>query len=112
MCTCTACACASQEGFELTVGTNHIGHFALAQQLLPSLSKGTAPRPNPNPNPNPNPDPKPNPNPNPDQADHAHDDMAQDMEGGGAAATSFVQYVTYVGPNGDLFVSGSVRATP
>ena len=58
------------------------------------------------------PHPKPNPNPNPDQADHAHDDMAQDMEGGGAAATSFVQYVTYVGPNGDLFVSGSVRATP
>jgi hypothetical protein len=43
--------------------------------------------------------------------EHWHDDMAQDMEGGGAAATSFVQYVTYVGPNGDLFVSGSVRAT-
>jgi len=44
--------------------------------------------------------------------EHWHDDMAQDMEGGGAAATSFVQYVTYVGPNGDLYVSGSVRATP
>jgi len=45
------------------------------------------------------------------KADHAHDDMAQDMEGGGAAATSFVKYVTYVGPNAELTVSGSVRAT-
>ena len=68
-CTCTcmcmrmACACALQEGYELTVGTNHIGHFALAQQLLPSLSKGTAPRPNPNPNPSPNPSSSPSPSP-------------------------------------------------
>ena len=34
----------TQDGYELTVGTNHIGHFALAQQLLPALSKGAAPR--------------------------------------------------------------------
>ena len=34
----------TQEGFELTVGTNHLGHFALAQQLLPRLAKGAAPR--------------------------------------------------------------------
>jgi len=32
----------TQEGFELTVGTNHLGHFALAQQLLPPLSKASS----------------------------------------------------------------------
>ena len=34
----------TKDGFELTVGTNHLGHFALARQLLPSLSKAAAPR--------------------------------------------------------------------
>lgn len=38
----------------------------------------------------------------------AHDDMAQDMEAGGAAATSFVKYFDYAG---SLAVKGSVRAT-
>lgn len=34
----------TKEGFELTVGTNHLGHFALATALLPTLQKGSKPR--------------------------------------------------------------------
>jgi len=40
--------------------------------------------------------------------DMAHDDMSKDMEGGGAAATSFTKYFSY---GGLLSVGGSVRAT-
>jgi NAD(P)-dependent dehydrogenase (short-subunit alcohol dehydrogenase family) len=32
------------EGFELQMGTNHLGHFALTGLLLPALSKSPAPR--------------------------------------------------------------------
>ena len=41
-------------------------------------------------------------------ADHGHDDMAQDMKSGGAAATAFTKYFSYTGL---LAVSGGVRAT-
>lgn len=44
------------------------------------------------------------------KADHGHDDMAQDMEGVSATATSFVKYFTYETSGGLLAVSGSVRA--
>lgn len=32
------------DGFELQIGTNHLGHFALTAQLLPLLRQGHAPR--------------------------------------------------------------------
>ncbi|KAB8140355.1 SDR family NAD(P)-dependent oxidoreductase [Chloroflexia bacterium SDU3-3] len=32
------------DGFELQLGTNYLGHFALTAHLLPLLQKGTAPR--------------------------------------------------------------------
>lgn len=32
------------DGFELQLGTNYLGHFALTAQLLPLLQKGNAPR--------------------------------------------------------------------
>lgn len=32
------------DGFELQLGTNHLGHFALTAQLLPLLRNGTSPR--------------------------------------------------------------------
>ncbi|OON78742.1 oxidoreductase [Streptomyces tsukubensis] len=32
------------DGFELTFGTNHLGHFALTGQLLPALLRADAPR--------------------------------------------------------------------
>ena len=32
------------DGFELTVGTNHLGHFKLAQLMRPVLAKGSKPR--------------------------------------------------------------------
>ena len=35
---------ATEDGFELTVGTNHLGHFALASLLRPTLAKGSSPR--------------------------------------------------------------------
>jgi len=34
----------TKEGFELTVGTNHLGHFALQRELMPMLAKGAKPR--------------------------------------------------------------------
>jgi NAD(P)-dependent dehydrogenase (short-subunit alcohol dehydrogenase family) len=34
----------TQDGFELQFGTNYLGHFALAAQLLPLLRHGKAPR--------------------------------------------------------------------
>jgi protochlorophyllide reductase len=30
----------TKEGFELTIGTNHLGHFYLTQSILPLLEKG------------------------------------------------------------------------
>lgn len=35
---------ATADGFELQLGTNYLGHFALTAHLLPLLQKGTAPR--------------------------------------------------------------------
>lgn len=35
---------ATADGFELQLGTNHLGHFALTAQLLPLLRKGSKPR--------------------------------------------------------------------
>jgi NAD(P)-dependent dehydrogenase (short-subunit alcohol dehydrogenase family) len=32
------------DGFELQLGTNYLGHFALTAQLLPLLQRGSAPR--------------------------------------------------------------------
>jgi len=32
------------DGFELQIGTNHLGHFALTGRLLPLLRRGAAPR--------------------------------------------------------------------
>jgi NAD(P)-dependent dehydrogenase (short-subunit alcohol dehydrogenase family) len=32
------------DGFELQFGTNHLGHFALAAQLMPALLRGATPR--------------------------------------------------------------------
>jgi protochlorophyllide reductase len=37
-------AARSPEGFEISVATNHFGHFLLATQLLPDLSRSAAPR--------------------------------------------------------------------
>ncbi|MER5757859.1 oxidoreductase [Streptomyces sp. NPDC002082] len=34
----------TKDGFELTVGTNHLGHFALTGHLVPALSASAAPR--------------------------------------------------------------------
>ncbi|KAI3643932.1 hypothetical protein MP228_010096 [Amoeboaphelidium protococcarum] len=34
----------TKDGFELTIGTNHLGHFALTGLLLPLLKKSDAPR--------------------------------------------------------------------
>ncbi|WP_255471000.1 oxidoreductase [Paracoccus sp. M683] len=34
----------TQDGFELQIGTNHIGHFALTMRLMPLLLKARAPR--------------------------------------------------------------------
>eukprot|EP00316_Scyphosphaera_apsteinii_P012273 CAMPEP_0119324634 /NCGR_PEP_ID=MMETSP1333-20130426/63785_1 /TAXON_ID=418940 /ORGANISM="Scyphosphaera apsteinii, Strain RCC1455" /LENGTH=406 /DNA_ID=CAMNT_0007332399 /DNA_START=32 /DNA_END=1249 /DNA_ORIENTATION=+ len=34
----------TSEGFELTVGTNHFGHFALSELLIPVLAGGSKPR--------------------------------------------------------------------
>lgn len=34
----------TKDGFELQLGTNHLGHFALTAHLLPLLRNGTAPR--------------------------------------------------------------------
>ncbi len=34
----------TQDGFELQVGTNHLGHFALTGLLLPALQAGSGPR--------------------------------------------------------------------
>ena len=31
----------TKEGYELTIGTNHLGHFYLTQGLLPLLEKGS-----------------------------------------------------------------------
>ena len=34
----------TEDGFEITVGTNHFGHFLLASLLTPALAKGSRPR--------------------------------------------------------------------
>lgn len=34
----------TSDGFELQLGTNHLGHFALTAQLMPLLRQGTIPR--------------------------------------------------------------------
>ncbi|WP_407835259.1 SDR family NAD(P)-dependent oxidoreductase [Streptomyces sp. DSM 116496] len=34
----------TKDGFELTVATNHLGHFALTGHLVPALGASTAPR--------------------------------------------------------------------
>ncbi|NOU29752.1 MAG: SDR family NAD(P)-dependent oxidoreductase [Polyangiaceae bacterium] len=34
----------TEDGFEMQIGTNHLGHFALTGLLLPSLEKAKAPR--------------------------------------------------------------------
>jgi len=34
----------TQDGFELQLGTNYLGHFALTAQLMPLLQKGKSPR--------------------------------------------------------------------
>jgi NAD(P)-dependent dehydrogenase (short-subunit alcohol dehydrogenase family) len=31
----------TKQGYEMTIGTNHLGHFALLQQLLPSLQRSS-----------------------------------------------------------------------
>jgi NAD(P)-dependent dehydrogenase (short-subunit alcohol dehydrogenase family) len=34
----------TQDGFEMQLGTNHLGHFALTAELMPLVERGSAPR--------------------------------------------------------------------
>ena len=37
-----ACPCATtSDGFEMQIGTNHVGHFLLTQELLPAIGEGS-----------------------------------------------------------------------